>query len=234
MTPQKSGSRPETDDRSLKRKIDWSRLLNEEVSSDDEDKSVHQRHELCMPPTECFLPRASSLWKVNRRGQIINIAILPPVGVPFFSFKFKIMDDTTTLFVTFEWPKEFTDGEQLCNYWIKSPDSNITEYHPKISGYDSYFETMKDKEYHSVIGTMHIPLLIHVNPGSLKAFEVPLSSGVASFIEVEVEEAPKSYSGEVSVTKLPVQSGNSALAGTSGTSGLGGSQGVPASSAVTD
>lgn len=128
---------------SSKRKIDTTRHLLDEVDSDEEilqaSSSKMSRTELVMDPNECKLPHAQSLWKLKKTGQNVHVSILPPIGIQFSDFKFKVLPDSATLHVLFKWPEEFTDGEVLCDYSIKEESSKITEYHPKVAGYDYYF-----------------------------------------------------------------------------------------------
>ena len=132
-------------------------------SSDEEEQSfAGNRNELFLAPTECYLPRTKSNWKVKRRGQVVNVSILPPVGIPFKEFRFKVLADSMTIQVIFKFPSGVCDGEEICDFWMNAESNPMSECHPKISGYDSFFAPLRDPNNGAVYGTMYVPLKIYV------------------------------------------------------------------------
>lgn len=168
------------------------RVTDEDFEEDCEDGDPkYSRAELLLLPNECVMPRLFSTWKVKRKNTRLNVAFLPPVGVPVDHFKFKILEGAEHLRVTFKLPKLFTEGVSLCDYWINRVVENdrITGYHPKVNGYDKYIEDMYENDHDPAEGRMLIPLPVVVNPGSLSAYKVPLGKDLF-FIEIDMEEMP--------------------------------------------
>lgn len=97
-----------------------------------------------------------SEWQEPRTTTMrLSFAIVLPSGIT--GFKVRVIEEGDCLELTVDWPKPLTDINMMHRKWLVN-DSEFTDVHPKILGFEAALKNLRENCTESVHSTAQIGL----------------------------------------------------------------------------
>ena len=124
----------------------------------------------------------------------VTLAILLPTRVGYNDYTLRVSEGGRSFPMRCGWPPEFCQMDILHRKWLRSEASESMElYHPKILGFESFFQNLRDRSTDGVESVANIPLPFPVESCIYCQYNLGWRETTTKFVYVDLQAFVEAY-----------------------------------------